>query len=222
MPRSVRIVLGMALALCLAVWYYFLYTTPALRYHGEIFLAPRGDRTDTVYTAGESTIRVRTTADSTALTFVLPAGTHRFTVTQSGDFATVTSLRGSTVFDRAYRADPTYTALHTRSVRATLAQPPNAADAFDLARTYPTATRGTGRALPWVFCAIVFTLFVQQRLDGGMPWDSPGKYTHIQLADYGNPGQSRETRKIRTLVSVSWLLCALVCAAALSYDVWHY
>ena len=98
MPRNVRIALGMVFALCLAAWYYFLYTTPALRYHGEIFLAPRGDRTDTVYTAGDSTIHVQTTADGTTLTLALPVGTHRFTVTQAGDRATVTGKDGSTVW----------------------------------------------------------------------------------------------------------------------------
>ncbi len=222
MPRNVRIALGMALALCLAAWYYFLYTTPALRYHGEIFFAPRGDRTDTVYTAGDSTIHVQATADGTTLTLALPVGTHRFTVTQAGDHATVTGKDGSTVFDRAYRADPIYRALHARSAHATLAQPPTAADAFDLARAYPTATRGTGRALPWVFCAVVFTLFVQQRLDGGMPWESPKKETRIPCAADANPAPSREAHKTPILVSVSWLLCALVCAGALIYDVWHY
>ena len=222
MPRNVRIALGMVFALCLAAWYYFLYTTPALRYHGEIFLAPRGDRTDTVYTAGDSTIHVQTTADGTTLTLALPVGTHRFTVTQAGDRATVTGKDGSTVFDRAYRADPTYAALHARTAHATLTQPPNAADAFDLARAHPTATRGKGRALPWVFCAVVFTLFVQRRLDGGMPWQSPGKCTHNVFADYTKTAPSRETRTGPILVSVSWLICALVCAAALAYDVWHY
>lgn len=82
---------------------------------------------------------------------------------------------------------------------------PNAADALNIYYHYETSTRGKGRAPLCIFCAFVFAIFAQAKLDAGVIWEKSGKYTKIQLDNASQSEKSPEYKRLMLFLKISWL-----------------
>lgn len=99
---------------------------------------------------------------------------------------------------------------------------PNAANALDIYYHYETATRGKGRASLWIFCAFVFTIFVQTKLDVGAIWEKNGKFTKIQLDNASRSEKTPEYKRLLLFLKISWLSFLAMTICILIYDIVYY